>query len=605
MSDAELEILKLLHAAEGQRTKIEGALSQIPLFAQPHFRLSSRVKSPKRAYDKLSRIRLEFPNKSALDIPDLIGFRIVTLFTSSVIEALDNILDAIEHKNAFNGNSPFKKAEPNLILYTARPESDPLSFKSVLESWAQSRNLTASSCKTYGLETLYSSVHLLASCEVDIENFDGTKQRSAIPVEIQVRTAMEDVWGQISHLTSYSNSDRKPSVGKHLNALKQLIDGCSLYAENIKGEAELVALIGKDAREGPRARGDSGLSKLEGLPRDVTEAFETAVSIRRSAAQSDDSSEGFDDAADKFLAIEQQLRLLDIRADQQRDAIYLVQMERAFCLMYSDSIASNDEALRLYSALARADDRNALCRLRLGQALRRRDNHERARDTYIQAIRILDEKKDNKTQNPDSLKSVIKNELAFSYWSIAQREPDPDKHRAAVCDAVYASRDALKLGESSGVETVELLGAQNNLLYYAWEYLNEFGESILEREEMARLIARMSPNSIAALLPSHKQDAVLDTYLRISIYLERWEEVRKVSVQIIDIIRKKVQRRSGIVGDPDRSVLQKHLTEDELDTYWYASEALATLAIKSRKKGGRAKPTTGKPRNQKRPSGEK
>jgi hypothetical protein len=69
-------------------------------------------------------------------------------------------------------------------------------------------------------------------------------QQRSVPVEIQVRTAFEDVWGEIEHALKYKAPDIKSdedeeelhrsNVTPHLNVLATMIDGMAQYADQIK-----------------------------------------------------------------------------------------------------------------------------------------------------------------------------------------------------------------------------------------------------------------------------------------------------------------------------------------------------------------------------------
>ena len=120
---------------------------------------------------------------------------------------------------------------------------------------------------------------------------------------------------------------------------------------------------------------------MENMPKDIIAAFDDALEQRQSAAKLDekDNVRAFQDAAIKFGKIEERLHANKKLSNPiKMDAIYRTQMERAFCLLYSDDPKSLDEALTLYMRLAKADETDAVCRLRLGQALREKGEIEAA-----------------------------------------------------------------------------------------------------------------------------------------------------------------------------------------------------------------------------------
>jgi ppGpp synthetase/RelA/SpoT-type nucleotidyltranferase len=192
-TEAEFELLLLLNAAQTIRPRIEAGLFSHAAFAEPIYRINSRIKTPRRAFDKLSRLRIERPAAVVSDVNDLMGFRIVTLFSTSVIYALEIVLDAIDHKGQFAQNSLFIEGERKIVIYSARPDTDTMSIKRNVKQWLESRQGDKIFYEDYTSETLYSSIHVIAACLVQIESTDGLRKEVSCPVEIQIRTAMEDV----------------------------------------------------------------------------------------------------------------------------------------------------------------------------------------------------------------------------------------------------------------------------------------------------------------------------------------------------------------------------------------------------------------------------
>ena len=234
-TETEIQLLKLIAAAEKLRPELERKLLAHPFsFSQPHFRLSCRIKSLARAYEKLTALKLDDPKARPLDVHDIIGLRVVTLFNSSLLEALDVVADTIAHVGRIGALSPFIKGQMKIWLYSARPENDPQSIRRDIDQWRKQRKLAPSCFESQTPETLYSSVHVIGACRIDVEGADGSVKQLDLPIEIQLRTAMEDVWGQLSHVTAYPSQATNRSTLAHLNALKQLIDGCALYADLIK-----------------------------------------------------------------------------------------------------------------------------------------------------------------------------------------------------------------------------------------------------------------------------------------------------------------------------------------------------------------------------------
>jgi ppGpp synthetase/RelA/SpoT-type nucleotidyltranferase len=574
-SEPEIELRALLSAAEGLRPSVERTFLVHPIFLQSHVRLTSRIKSISRAAAKLAQIRIEKQAAAPADVPDLMGLRIVALYNSSLVEALDAVLDSIGREH-----SPFDRDHVKMLTYTARPDTDPLSLKHSVEEWAQTRGITHASEPT---PTLYSSVHVNAVCPVTIEMVDGTRQSRLLQVEVQVRTAMEDVWSQLSHVVAYTRHPANPTILGHLNALKQVFDGCALYVDLIKNEADATIQNLKEGSDSPKSAGDQPLRQIKGIPSDIISAFDAAVRQRNAASELDDelSSHEFLDAAMKFAGVEEQLRdSEELPTTEKAEAIYRTQMEHAFCLLYSYTIPGLEDAYAMYDALAKADPNDAVCRLRLSQALRRKGEIPRAKSTLMEAIRILDGNLDQRVDAKNWVRGRVHEELANANWLIYSSEADQEGKRESLSQAISEARTAVAKYRVTSESESNLLGAINNLLYFAWEELRVYKVGSTTKQELERLASELSLKKIRALLPAHKWDAFFDTSLKTSAYLGRNSEILEIATATMDSIDAKVRRRSGKGSDytPDYTQRQRTLTADEMDTYLYAVEMASRAA---------------------------
>ena len=77
---------------------------------------------------------------------------------------------------------------------------------------------------------MYSSVHLVAQCDVEIEDESrpNSTKKSRLNVEFQIRSVFEEAWGQISQKVWYSQARGVPHSEiwhNHVNSLKVFVDG--------------------------------------------------------------------------------------------------------------------------------------------------------------------------------------------------------------------------------------------------------------------------------------------------------------------------------------------------------------------------------------------
>ena len=91
-------------------------------------------------------------------------------------------------------------------------------------------------------DTYYSSIHFVGW--VDTRSSEHTTEK--VRVEIQIRSALEDVWGEIDHELQLQMRRKDPTLPKnrHLVVLKELIDAIISYVHIIKKQTD-------DSRERP------------------------------------------------------------------------------------------------------------------------------------------------------------------------------------------------------------------------------------------------------------------------------------------------------------------------------------------------------------------
>jgi ppGpp synthetase/RelA/SpoT-type nucleotidyltranferase len=578
--DTENEIRALLHGAEKLRPRLEAAILAHPLFNKSYFRVTSRIKTLQRAFDKFNRLRITKPDASPQDIHDLIGIRVITPFNATVIEALDAVFDIIHHTGVVGGISPFKKGDYRSILYTARPDNDPLSLKHSVDHWIQSRGIDPSRHDSFTPDTLYSSEHLIAYIIVPIEQSNGPDVEVMIPVEIQFRTIMEDFWSQLSHITSYSIPSSSTSTGKHLNALKQLIDGCALYADIIRVDSDAAIEAVRELRETPQSAGDAYLSSRE-IPRDIVVAFNAALDHRKAAGLMMQPSAAatleYLEAAQKFSIIEDSLRAIGDEIEKA-EAIYRTQMERAFCLMYSDDDNSKDEAFKLYKAISEASMDDAISRFRLGQCLRKRREFEKATSIFEETIDILENNRDKRVGPNNWVRGAVYVELGYAHFYTMGQTEDIDVQRNELRTAIDVTTKGFRKLQLTDALEGDRLSSVNNLIYYSYEEWSRFNERSVSDEKFREYLSLIPPERIFAILPLHKQDTMLDTIVKANLYIGDKATAGKVASSVVRVLREKAKRRSG-GGDLDYASVQKHLSEDEFDTYLFSVDVLASRSV--------------------------
>lgn len=186
-----------------------------------------RLKDASHLKDKLLRKRLEMKALGAkfeiteenlfTKINDLIGFRILHLYTEQ-IRGIDASLKKIFEE------APYKLIEGPIA-----------------KTWDdESRDFFT----TNGIETEVS--HLYTSVHYVIE----TSSRTPFTCEIQVRTLMEEVWGEVDHKINYPHKTRHLPCREQLAALARVTSGCTRLVDSIfrsYDDLELQALKSRNA----------------------------------------------------------------------------------------------------------------------------------------------------------------------------------------------------------------------------------------------------------------------------------------------------------------------------------------------------------------------
>lgn len=171
----------------------------------------SRIKNPDHLKDKLMRKAVEAIEKKKpfnytkenlfSKINDLAGFRIIHLHTKQ-IQNIDQ-----ELRNIFL-EQRWKIVEgPNARTWDDESRSY---FKSI-------------GIKTSANPNLYTSVHYIIK----------PNTTSALTCEIQVRTLMEEVWGEVDHTINYPHKSESLSCREQIKALARATSSCTRLVDSI------------------------------------------------------------------------------------------------------------------------------------------------------------------------------------------------------------------------------------------------------------------------------------------------------------------------------------------------------------------------------------
>lgn len=342
-----LDVVEALHGAENLRERILGSLqSGTPSVTDLAYAVKARVKEDYKVVEKVKERRTGDAHREARptygvgDITDLVGLRIITLYRLDVLEVIEALLVTINRDRS--SSSPFvADSVSEVVIYSTNPTGDvqnlPGRVKELFEAYGLG-HVTRIEEKPSN----YSSIHLIVRGRGKYRD-----RYRELPIEIQIRTALEDVWGQIEHTLCYKrkrlmNTDagspesmRLETTLRHLGALKTMIDGIAQYGDQIKLqidelEPELRSTATKVAEEvGAR------LGSLRDLPDAVKSEIAGAVAIAKPALSGELQSP---DA--RIRVLRQALATLDTLSDApetlpnlkprtRKEMRYIVTMQRA------------------------------------------------------------------------------------------------------------------------------------------------------------------------------------------------------------------------------------------------------------------------------------
>lgn len=170
-----------------------------------------RSKDPERLRDKLMRkaidamkIGEEFlitPESLFVEIGDLAGVRLLHLHTKQMVELHPLIIEMLQEHKYILVDGP--------IAYTWDSENKKL-FESI-------------GIVNDDSESMYTSVHYTVE----------PNRKTQMRCEIQVRTLVEEVWGEVSHTINYPNKTKSKSCQEQLRVLARATSSCTRLVDSI------------------------------------------------------------------------------------------------------------------------------------------------------------------------------------------------------------------------------------------------------------------------------------------------------------------------------------------------------------------------------------
>lgn len=434
-------------------------------------------------------------------------------------------------------------------------------------------------------QTGYSSVHLLAQC---IAGTGG--EQTTVPVEIQIRTVLEDAWGEIDHKLRYepfrgsmgekSHSANGHAWQPHLNALKLLIDGCSQYADTIKKEA-IENIKGQKYYLGKLAPVDdanAAIKLIGDIDEDLKSKIRSAYELSKLGHKSetlDEKSEKFKEAAATFGNIfDHCVELKMFNTDRNPVLYYFLRMEQAYNLLNEADANSLRKAVDIYEHIIIKFPEDTMAYFRLGSCLAALGEIDNAIDNYVIAQELV--RADSELDEKHWVRSTITRKLGLLYWQKSLQLSDNLERKLEQLGMAYQTTEAALEFADEGTE--EAITIANNLLYYAVEHNSLCKDT--SKDPMAEDVIVKHLTELEGANILDKGDFYdIDTLCRAYMYLGKGDKARTCGEKIVDEIGRMMGIAKGEWGEAGYVAVTAKLSQVDrgvLDhALWVCKEASA------------------------------
>lgn len=411
--------------------KVEEALRRIKARRTvPHFNVKRRIKSPESTYLKIKKKKMEKEDIENCGITDFAGMRILCIFEQDVCNVVKAVVDAL-----IDLNSGLGLTLRDAILYNysrdTSVDSDSSKISNALSGlWVLPKDSTEVKerpeykAKPSG----YKSIHIVVGAVVKSES------EKQIHIEFQIRTMLQDVWGELEHAIAYKSRHINPHIHESFRTLAQELQAKDHYLRHLKEAAD---------KENSK---DSFVMQLDGISRYLDYGEEIVKTIRSLKLHSSfaryvkhmKAEEGLTKASkDSWLKkAHEKLITFEARAakrtlDQHPDINYVIMMERGYLALRS---AKYEEANNAYSNIGKHQDRSIVFFRRGEVALLTGDTVQALKHFDVCEVR-LEKDQERCKDNAELLKNIYrtKRRLACVYWYLGRGyiELAIDRMRAA------------------------------------------------------------------------------------------------------------------------------------------------------------------------------
>lgn len=479
-----------------------------PSISDIAYTIRLREKEDYKIVEKVIQKRKKDPTYSVERIRDVVGLRIVTLYR---LDALDIIPRLIQIIRADHGPPPalfLSDQLEEIKIYSTNPRGDAQALPQRITSLFDSLGYGALA-EIEDTPSNYTSIHLVAWCRGRYNN--GYEN---IPVEIQIRTALEDAWGEIDHKLKYKPATQRLTVRDeavlqtcltHLNIMKNFVDGAAQYADQIRVQADVTTARRFLSTTHRLVEDTSAIVRQMDLPAHVRTQIEYALEHQTEAMHPSRRGRQFAETRTGNLrnAIRELTASIELVTNQvsaqnpDRDKLlnYYLPLEIALCNFQLGMELKRDEnflaeAVRLYQRAQEEFSERAIIRYRYGRALAAMGDLDAAIKKFEEAQDLLASGTDKTVENNHWLRLSVPRNLGVLYWEKAESVrfdigPDAESREkilAWVLMAYKVTKQAYEthvtpdgMCDKFDLETNYRGRSANNLLYYIEDFQDAGG----------------------------------------------------------------------------------------------------------------------------------
>jgi ppGpp synthetase/RelA/SpoT-type nucleotidyltranferase len=478
----------------------------VPSISELAYTIRYRVKDHRKIMDKVSRKQEEKdPDYAVANIRDIVGVRIVTLFRVDAFDVIPRLVDLIR-TNAGEGTALFLSTDLEEVkIYSTNPKGDAQALPERLAELFMS--LGYSNVEIEGTPSNYSSCHIVTWCRG--RHDEGYAN---VPVEIQVRTALEDAWAEIDHKLKYKPGAHGLTVRDeielqankaHLGVMKAFVDGAAQYADQIRARADQVTSTSLGSSSTLRSMQETRAVVQEmTLPVELRNQIAHALDLEREAMH--DVRQKREYAQLRVLTLRNALREFEAAIRNVRDTLDLsksdvrmlerfhLPLEVAFCHFQLGVELDGDkkmlaDAVKLYKSIEEEYPDRAIVCYRYGRTLQRLGDLRSAIEKLRRAQKLLADGQDKSIHPRHWLRLAVLRNLGVCLWERADRLRKETRPVGAArnqildlyLEAYTVTREAYRMGVepdtfSDKFDTATRYKGRiaNNLIYYVGDYLS-------------------------------------------------------------------------------------------------------------------------------------